>query len=98
MYEREGVVSDDIFANDETKHKILTANHRSGNQNEKAGKARKFLKKSHISEDKQLILGRPRPVALRPRPFPFRLTPAALLIPAIPTLLGTAQQNKNKNA
>ena len=37
------------------------------------------------SEDKQLILGRPRPL-LRP---PFRLNPAALLVPAIPTIIGS---------
>ena len=47
-------------------------------------------------EDKQLLLTRPRPMGLRPRPFfPFRLTPAALLIPAIPTLLGE-ETNKLK--
>ena len=32
------------------------------------------------SQDKQLILGRPRP--------PFRLNPAAFLVPAIPTIIG----------
>ena len=36
------------------------------------------------SQDKQLVLGLSRPV-LRP---PFRLNPAAFLIPAIPTLIG----------
>ena len=36
--------------------------------------------KESSSQDKQLILGRPRP--------PFRLNPAALLVPAIPTIIG----------
>ena len=40
-------------------------------------------------QDKQFIQTRPR----RPT-FPFRLTPAALLIPAIPTLVGNTVLNK----
>ena len=35
-----------------------------------------------VGQDKQLFLTSPRP------PFPMRLNPAALLIPAIPTVLG----------
>jgi hypothetical protein len=56
----------------------------------------KNLRQAPGIKDKQLLLTRPRPVGLRPRPFfPFRLTPAALLIPAIPTLLGE-ETNKLK--
>ena len=40
------------------------------------------LSSRSVGQDKQLFLTSPRP------PFPMRLNPAALLIPAIPTVLG----------
>ena len=58
---------------------------------------RPLIKPSTTGEDKQLILGRPRPAVIRP---PFRLNPAALLVPAIPTIIGkpiTDKNNKNKH-
>jgi hypothetical protein len=57
------------------------------NQNEKVSKSLKWPPQRkpsrHKIQEKQFLLTRPR----RPT-FPFRLTPAALLIPAIPTLVG----------
>ena len=43
----------------------------------------KPIKNKDKNQDKQLIVTRPTPAG-----FPFRLNPAAVLVPAIPTLIG----------
>ena len=56
-----------------------------------SSQAKRTFKKSSTaagkgkSQDKQLILGGPRPPVIR---RPFRLNPAAFLVPAIPTIIG----------
>ena len=99
MFENKESLSEGVILDGQIAYKTLAENLKSGSKTTKVGKVGKFLKQPHRTEDKQLIVSRPRPVALRPRPvalrprpFPFRLTPAALLIPAIPTLLGTAHE------
>ena len=53
-------------------------------------KQRKRIKEKQFLLPNPILLPRPNPILLpRPRPtFPFGLSPAALLIPAIPTLVG----------